>query len=767
MVSNIQAFRKLLKYCCLAISMFYVGTGWSFETFTISDIRLEGLQRISAGTVFTYLPVKVGDSLSKQSSQDAVRALFKTGFFQDVRLERDGEVLVVFVRERPALAEINITGNDSMKTEDLLTGLRGIGFSVGRVFNEAILEQVEQELRRQYISQGKYSIRLDSEVIPLERNRVKLHLKIAEGWVAKIKRINIVGNTAYEDEKLLDQFESGIPGSFAFFSSKDEYSRAKIAGDLEKLRSYYLDRGFLNFSIDSTQVSITPDKRDIYITVNVREGKKYNVGDVKVAGDLVIDEEVIRSLITVKSGESFSRKLVTESAMAVTEKLGDDGYAFANVNTIPEVDEKSNEVKLTFFVDPGKRVYVRRISIAGNYKTHDEVIRRELRQYEGAALSGRSIKLSRERLNRLGFFQDVTIETPAVPGEDDKVDIVVNVIEKPSGNVLASIGYSDTQGVVFSFSVNQNNFLGTGSKVSLKFDNSDVSKTYSFSYNNPYYTKDGVSRGFSIYRRETDAGDASVSDYTSDEIGASVNYGIPVNEVDRLGVAFEVKNTALGTTDSTPTEIYDFIGAYSDKFDTAKITFSWNRDSRDRSFFARQGSSARATLELTGGDLEFYKLGYQHQWFYSWSNNLTLALKGVLGFGEGIGTTESLPFFENYYAGGIGSVRGFDGNSLGPKDSNGNPIGGNLKVIGGAEAIFVPPWLESSDSVRMSLFADVGNVFDTITGEYDSGELRASVGVALNWFSPIGPLVFSFAEPIREKDGDDIQQFQFTLGFAF
>ncbi len=766
-VPTIQACRRLLRLCVLATFLGYASAGWGFETFSVSDIRLEGLQRISAGTVFTYLPVKVGDPLTRQGSQDAVRALFKTGFFEDVRLERDGDVLVVFVRERPALAEINISGNDSMDTEDLLTGLRGIGFSVGRVFNQAILEQVEQELRRQYISQGKYSIRLDSEVVPLQRNRVKLNLKIAEGWVAKIRRINIVGNTTFDDEKLLDQFESGIPGSFSFFSSKDEYSRAKIAGDLEKLRSYYLDRGFLNFAVDSTQVSITPDKKDIYITVNVREGKKYNVGDVKVAGDLVIAEEIVRSLIKVKSGESFSRKLVTESAVAVTERLGDEGYAFANVNTIPEVNEEANEVKLTFFIDPGKRIFVRRISIAGNFKTHDEVIRRELRQYEGAALSGKSLKLSRERLNRLGFFQSVTVETPSVPGDDDKVDIVVKVVEKPSGNVLAAVGYSDTQGVIFSFSVNQENFLGTGSKVSLKFDNSDVSKTYSFSYNNPYYTQDGISRGFSVYRRETDAGSASVSDYTSDEIGASINYGIPVSEVDRLGVALEIKNTALDTTASTPTEIYDFINTYSDKFDTAKVTFSWHRDSRDRSFFATQGSSARATLELTGGDLEFYKLGYQHSWFYGLSNSMTLALKGVLGFGEGIGKTDALPFFENYYAGGIGSVRGFDGNSLGPKDSNGNPIGGNLKVVGGAEVIFVPPWLESSDSVRMGLFLDVGNVFDTVSGEYDASEFRASMGVVLNWFSPIGPLVFSFAEPIQEKAGDDIQQFQFTLGFAF
>ncbi len=762
-----KVLRKLRQAICIVFALCYAGLSWGFESFVISDIRLEGLQRISAGTVFTYLPVKVGDELTAKRSQDAVRILFKTGFFEDVRLERDGDVLVVYVHERPALAEITITGNDSLKTDDLLAGLRNIGLSEGRVFNQALLEQVEQELRRQYISQGKYSIRLETEVVPLERNRVKLNLKIVEGWVAKIKKINIVGNAAFGDEQLLDQLDSGIPGRFAFFSSRDEYSRAKLAGDLEKLRAYYLDRGYLNFSIDSTQVSITPDKKDIYITINVREGDRYINSQVKLAGEMVVGESELMSLLKVKEGESFSRKLVTQSAEALANRLGDEGYAFSNINTIPEVDEKTKTVKLTFFLDPGKRVFIRRIVISGNYKTHDEVIRRELRQYEGAVLSGRLLKLSRERLNRLGFFQDVTIETPAVPGEDDQVDILVKVTEKPSGNVVASVGYSDTQGVIFSFSVNQDNFLGTGSKVSFKVDTGDVNKTYSFTYNNPYYTLDGVSRGFSLYRRQTDANSASVSDFTSDETGAGINYGIPVSEVDRLGIGFKIRQTELSTTDSTPTEIGDFINTYGDGFSTGEISLTWSHDSRDRAFFATRGSSVRTTLELDGGDLDYYKFEYQHRWFHTWSNDITLALKGVLGYGNGVGDTPALPFFENYYAGGIGTVRGFEGNSLGPKDSNDNPMGGNLKVLGSAELVFVPPWLESSDSLRMSVFLDTGNVFNTDTGEYDSGELRASAGVALNWFSPIGPIIFSLAEPVRDQPGDKAQQFQFTLGFAF
>lgn len=740
---------------------------WSFDPFTVDDIRLEGLQRISAGTVFTYLPLKIGDTLTQDKSQEAVRALYKTGFFEEVRLEKEANLLIVFLRERPALAEIVITGNDSMSTEDLLTGLRSIGLSEGRVFDKAILEQVELELRRQYISQGKYSIKLDAELVPLERNRVKLNLKIAEGWVAKIRSINIVGNESFSEDKLLDQFESGIPGSLSFFSSKDEYSRAKLAGDLEKLRSYYLDRGYLNFSIDSTQVSISPDKKDIYITVNVREGKQFIVSEIDILGELVVSKEELLSLIRLEADAVFSRKIASESAVSLTDRLSDEGYAFANVNVVPEIDEAARKVKVAFYIDPGHRVYVRRIEITGNHTTYDDVIRREMRQYEGAALSGKAVRLSRERLNRLGYFQDVSIETPTVPGEKDMVDIIVKVTEKPSGNLLASVGYSDTQGVVLNFSVSQDNFLGTGSKVSFKIDNSDVSKTYSFSYTNPYYTKDGISRGFGIYRKETDAGDASVSDYLSDELGANINYGIPISENDRLGIDFGIKNTKLATTELTPTEITDFITSFGDGFDTGHITLSWSRDTRDKAFFSKRGNAIRTSLELVGGDLEYYKLGYQHKWFYTWADNYTLSLRTVLGYGEGKGATASLPFFENYYAGGIGTVRGFDGNSLGPRDSNGNPLGGNLKVTGTAEVVFLPPWLESSDSVRMSIFVDAGNVFNTVTGEYDSEEIRASAGLSINWFSPIGPLIFSYAEPIREKEGDDLQQFQFSLGFAF
>ncbi len=756
--------RILIAVCALLLAG---GRAAAFEPFTITDIRLEGLQRTSPGTVFTYLPIKVGDRIDLARSPETIRALFKTGFFQDIRLERDGTVLVIFLRERPAVAQIDISGNESIETDLLKKSLRDVGLAEGRVFDRSVLDRVEQELRRQYFSQGKYGVKLETEITPLERNRVALALKITEGWVAKIRQINIVGNTSYEDEELLDEFELGIPGSFSFFSSADQYSKQKLSGDLERLRSWYLDRGFINFGLESTQVAITPDKRDVYITINISEGDRFKVSEVRLAGDLVVAEEELRALVKAEPGSYFSRKAATETATVLSERLGDEGYAFANVNTVPDVNPETREVALTFFIDPGKRIYVRRVNVTGNTRTHDEVVRREIRQMEGGWLSGKGVRLSRERLDRLGYFESVNIETPPVPGSDDQVDVNFSVVEKPSGNFIASVGYSDTQGVIFNLSVNQDNFLGQGTRVSLTLDNSEVSSTYSFSYENPYYTLDGVSRGFSVFLRETDAAEANVSDYTTDTKGGSVNYGIPLTETDRLRFDVRLENTLVEATASSPTEITDFLAENGDEFDTITLTTSWSRDSRDRAFFATRGSSIRASLSASGGDLEYYKVNYDHRWFYPLTKSLTLSLKGILGFGDGYGDTADLPFFENYFSGGIRSVRGYDGNSLGPRDSNGNPIGGNLRVQANAELVFPFPGVEDSSSVRMSAFLDVGNVFNTKTSEFDSNELRSSVGFALNWFSPVGPLIFSWAEPINDKAGDDLESFQFSLGFAF
>ena len=491
---------------------------WAAESFVIKDIRVEGLQRIAAGTVFNYLPVKVGESLDDRASADTIRALFKTGFFKDVRLERENGVLIVFVVERPAIATIDYNGNQSIEEEALTEGLKEIGFAVGRVFDKSLLDKVEQEMQRIYFSQGKYGVKLETTVTPLERNRVGITIDVSEGVVARIHQINIVGNSVYEDEDLLDEFELSIPTLFSFYTDDDQYSKQKLSADLERLRSYYLNRGYINFNIDSTQVSITPDKKDVYITINITEGDKFTIKSVKLAGDLVVDVEELFPLFTIQKGDTFSRRRSSETSEKITDRLGEVGYAFANVNVVPEVLEKEKQVELTFFVDPGKRVYVRRINFTGNTQTRDEVLRREMRQFESAWISTANVERSKTRLDSLGYFEEVEVETPAVPGSTDQVDVNYKVTEKPSGNLLAGLGYSDTQGVVFNASVSQNNFLGSGKRVTVGFDNSETNTVYRFGYVNPYWTEDGVSRGFNLLYRETDASEANLASYTSDVI---------------------------------------------------------------------------------------------------------------------------------------------------------------------------------------------------------------------------------------------------------
>ena len=514
----------LLRSCVLATAV--VGKSWAFEPFTVTDIRVEGLQRIAPGTVFSYLPIKTGETFDEQRSAEAVRALFRTGFFKDVRIERENGVLVIVVQERPAISSIEITGNKDIESEPLLDSLKDIGFAQGRVFDRSLLEKVEQELERQYFSRGKYGVKITTTVTPLERNRVGIVIAVSEGRAARIKQISIVGNKVFDDETLLEDFQLSTPTLLSFYTGVDQYSKQKLAGDLETMRSYYLDRGYINFSIDSTQVSITPDKKDIYITINVTEGDQYKVKEVRLAGDLVVDPPALFPLVQLNPGDVFSRKRVTDTTTQISEKLGDKGYAFANVNTIPEVDEDKKEVAVTFFIDPGKRVYVRRVNMVGNTRTRDEVLRREMRQMEGGWFSSASVERSRTRLDRLGFFEEVNVETPTVPGTTDQVDVNYSVTERPSGNLLVGLGYSQSSGVLFNASVSQDNFLGSGKRVSVAFNNSDVNTVYSFSYLNPYYTIDGVSRGFGLFYRETDASEANVANYTADTFGGNVTYGV-------------------------------------------------------------------------------------------------------------------------------------------------------------------------------------------------------------------------------------------------
>ncbi|MET0069948.1 MAG: outer membrane protein assembly factor BamA [Candidatus Thiodiazotropha sp.] len=738
--------------------------------FVVEDIRVEGLQRISAGTVFNYLPIKTGDVVDLGNSAQIIRTLYKTGFFKDIRLERDENVLIVFVRERPAIAEINISGNKELDTEPLMAGLKDIGLAEGRVFKRALLEKVEQELNRQYFARGKYGIKIKSTVTPLERNRVGLGIEISEGLTARIKHINIIGNQAFEDDELLDEFELGVPSWYAIFSNRDKYSKQALSGDLETLRSFYLDRGFIDFKIESTQVSITPDKQDIYITVVVDEGDVFTLSDIKLAGELEIEPEELFPLIHLRRGSVFSRKKLTASADRLNRHYSDVGYAFANVNTIPDIDREKREVAITFFVDPGKRVYVRYINISGNTNTRDEVLRRELRQMESAWFSGEKTRLSRERLQRLGYFSEVNMETPAVPGSTDQVDVNIAVTEAASGQFSAGVGFTQTQGVIFNASISENNFLGTGNRFSAGFDTSEATKKLSLSYTNPYYTIDGVSQGYELSYRETDFSELNISRYSTDVGRLGVHFGIPLTEFDRLRFSLAYERTTFFLGSSPSDEIMEFIDTNGDEFDDFELVGSWIHDTRDRAIFPNRGGRQVFSIEtnIPGSDLQYYRVRYTNAHYFQLTNALTLKLNGELGYGEGYGEDEELPFFRNFFAGGIGSVRGFEENTLGPQDSQDDALGANARIVGQMELLFPAFGDEFKDTVRAGFFVDVGNVFDLEGGEEVEWDLfRASTGLMLSWFSPVGALSFSWGYPIKEEEGDDIKNLQFRIGGGF
>ncbi|MDH3970599.1 MAG: outer membrane protein assembly factor BamA [Gammaproteobacteria bacterium] len=744
------------------------GVAHAFEPFTVLDIRVEGLQRISAGTVFNYLPIKVGQTVDSRASVNAIKALFKSGFFNDVSLERDGSVLVVFVRERAAISSIAIEGNKDLDSEELLEGLKEIGLAEGRVFDRSLLEKVEQELRRQYFSRGKYAVKIDTTVTPLDRNRVGILINVSEGRAARIKQINIIGNHQYPDKDLLDEFSLTTPSFFSTFTKSDQYSKQGLSADLETMRTFYLDRGYLKFNINSTQVSITPDKKDIYITINVTEGSQYKIREVTLNGDLVVPAEELFPLIKINPGDVFSRKQVTQSVDKISSLLGNQGYAFANVNTTPEMDDEANEVNLGFFVDPGKRVYVRRINISGNVGTRDEVLRRESRQMEGGWYSTEQVERTRTRIDRLGFFEDVNVETPTVPGTTDQLDVNYSVTETSSGSITAGAGFSQTSGVLFNASVQQENFLGSGKQVAFTFDNSEINTVYRFSYTNPFWTVDGVSRGFSLGYRKTDANEANLSDYSTDTRNASINFGIPINEYDTIRFSTGYQGLDLKANSSSPLQVTDFIDEHGDSFDDLVLTGSWSHDSRNRILFTDTGGLQRVSLETTtpGSGLEYYKLTYVQQRFFPLTRELTLGLKGNLGYGDGFGDYEQLPFFENFFAGGVRSVRGFEDNTLGPRDSDGDPIGGSFLVVFNAEVIFPIPFVEEAKGVRLSAFFDIGNVYEDYNS-FDAGDLRYSVGLAGLWLSPLGPISASLGFPLNAESDDDEQSFQFTVGTFF
>lgn len=759
-----SAFSAVLAGSLLWLAL---SSAWG-DVFEVRDIEVEGLQRISAGTVFTYLPVKVGERFDEAQSAEVIRALYRTGFFDDVELRRRGDVLVVKVTERPAIADISFEGNKDIPTEQLTEVLKQVGIAKGRVFNRSVLERLERELRQQYFARGKYNVKIETTIDRLPRNRVDVAIKISEGRIAKIREVSIVGNEDYDEEDLLDELDSGVPGPLALFSSRDEYSKPKLAGDLEKLRSIYLDNGYINFNIDSTQVAITPDKKDIYITIDIDEGEQYTIKDVRLAGNLVVPEEELRGLITFGPGEIFSRSKITDTTTKITERLGDEGYAFANVNPVPEVDEDKREVTLTLFVDPGQRVYVRRINFIGNYKTRDEVFRREMRQMEGGWYSTSKINRSKVRLQRLPYVESVNIQTKRVPGSEDQVDLDVSITERLAGSFVIGAGYSQGQGFLFNMSLSQDNFFGTGKQVSLTFNNSQVTQIYSLSYTNPYYTLDGVSRGFTLFYRKTDTDQADVSRYTTDRFGGSINYGIPLTEYDSLRIGGGYDQTTVKLGSDAADELVDFLDTYGDTYNTYNLSGSFTHDTRDRTIFATRGNLQRIGAEIAapGSDLEYWKLNYRIKQHIPFSETVSLALEADVAYGDGYGDTPDLPFFEKYYAGGIRSVRGYQANSLGPRDSLDDPLGGSFRTLASAELVFPMLGLEDVSSFRLGLFADAGNVFARYE-DFETGELRTSVGIAAYWLSPVGPLTFSIAQALNDKPDDELEFFQFSLGTGF
>ncbi|KRG37475.1 outer membrane protein assembly factor BamA [Stenotrophomonas panacihumi] len=779
------------------------------EPFVASDIRVDGLQRISSGTVFTYLPVNRGDTVDDAKVGDAIRALYRTGFFEDVQLDRQGNILVVTVKERPAINKLTVTGNKDIKSEELLKGLSDIGLTEGGTFDRLSLDRVTQELTRQYNNRGKYNVEITPTVSPLDRNRVDVAIAIKEGKAAKIRHVNLVGTEKFENEDILAGWESKEHNWASWYRRDDQYSKEKMSGDLEKLNSWYLDRGYVDFSIDSTQVSISPDKRDMFVTAGVTEGEQYKISDIKVTGDTVLPQEEVEKYVIPKAGDTFSRALLEFSADAITNTLSNIGYAFAKVNPIPTPNREDRTVAVNLQVVPGPRVTVRRILFKGNSRTSDEVLRREMRQFENTWYSQAAIDRSKIRLQRLGYFESVDVETPPVPGSNDQVDVVYNVKETTSGSFVFGLGYSQSYGVTTSVQLSQNNFLGGGNRVSVEASRSSYLQRYGFSYTNPFFTDDGVSLGYNLSWRELDYSDYNTAQYNSTNGAAQVIFGVPITENDTVSLMFGIDSNQITTYYGyTPQSIIDYIDAMGTRtFHAWRTELGWARDTRNDYFMPTRGMYQRVGLETTlpGSTAEYYKLNYQISKYWPIIPSLVINTRLELGYGDSYGSDKSrdicgydqpvttggsvfvpqdcngsnlvrhvvasgLPFYENFYAGGTNSVRGFEDNTLGPRSEatasypKGQPLGGSVKTVGSIEAYF--PKLFDSPSARLSAFVDFGNVFNG-TDEFKANDLRVSTGVALLWRAPVGPISISYAIPLKKEDGDEIERLQFTFGGQF
>jgi outer membrane protein insertion porin family len=738
--------------------------------FVVGDIRIEGLQRVEPGTAFAYLPIRVGDTFTEQMASDAIRALYATGFFDDVQIATEGNIVIVQVVERPAIGTIDFTGLHEFDKDNLSKALRAVGLTPGRYYDKALAAKAEQELKRQYLTRGYYAAEVKVIVTPIDRDRVALLFTVEEGPSAKIRQINFIGNKAFSDSTLLGEMQQSTPNWFSWYTKNDLYAKDKLTGDLENLRAYYLDRGYLEFSIDSTQVSVSPDRKDMYLTLSIHEGEPYTISGVHLSGNLLDREAELDSLLTVRTGERFSAEKLQTTTRALVNKLGEYGYAFATVNAQPQIDQQHHKVDLTLEVDPGRRVYVRRINVVGNTRTRDEVVRRELRQLESSWFDSNRLALSKDRINRLGYFTDVDVTTTPVEGTADQVDVDVKVVEKPTGAITLGAGFSSTDKVILSAGISQDNVFGTGTSLAVNVNTAKTYRTLTVTQVDPYFTIDGIKRITDLYyRTQQPLYYSTDSSFKIVTVGGDLKFGIPFSEVDTVYFGAGLEQNQLDVDSATPQSYIDYVNEFGRVSNNVPITVGWSRDARDSALIPSRGYFTQANAEFgtPAGGTQYYKADVTAQYYYSFARGFVLGLNLQGGYGKGVGG-KPYPIFKNYYAGGIGSVRGYEPSSLGPRDAaTGDPIGGSKMVVGNVELTFPLPGTGYDRTLRVFTFLDAGNVWGDEGNSVGANGLRYGYGVGLAWISPIGPLKLSLGFPLTKHSGDQYQKFQFQLGTAF
>lgn len=755
----------------LALSFLIPITAQAFTPFIVSDIRVDGIQRTEPGTIFAQLPVKVGEKFTDELATESVRKLYATGLFNDVRIDTSNRVVVVVVQERPTIASVSFTGMREFESKTIIDSLKQVGFGEGRVFDQSMLEQAEFELKQQYLSKGKYGTEINATVTPLPRNRVGISFDIFEGSVAKIKDIKIVGNTAFSESDLLGLFKLSTTGWLTWYTDSDKYSREKLDRDIERLRSYYLDRGYLEFKSEPPQVTISSDRKEMFITITINEGKPYTVTSVKLAGELLGLDAEINQLVLIKAGELFSGAKTNATAKGITDFLGSLGYAFANVNPNPALDREKQTADITFYVDPSRRVYVRRIQVAGNHRTRDEVVRRELRQQESAWYDSGKLKLSRDRLDRLGYFKEVKLNTEPVPNSPDQVDVNIEVTEKPTGMVSLGVGYGQVDGVILSAGITEENVFGSGTNLTLNVNTSAYNRAVVLAHTDPYFTNDGISRTSSLYYRTMTPYSNNPGMYQVTTVGAGLNFGVPITEFDRIFGGVSLERNTISLYDNSPLAYREYVNQYGDTTNAMILNTGWSKDLRDSALVPTKGSFTRLKGDLGTVSLKYYMLSAQQQLYVPIGRDYTVAFNALFDYGQSYSDNQ-YPIIKNVYAGGIGTVRGYSTNSLGPRDLiTGTYLGGSKRVVGNVQFYLPFPGTNQDRTLRWFVFADGGQVFGTDGYGNDTAmnfsQLRYSAGIGLTWISPLGPLQLSYAKPLNAQESDNTQVFQFQIGTGF